>query len=117
MFAPIADLQASFNAASPRRHPTATPAASLLIHGGILLLWLGLLARAWFPGLLGWSAGMVYVTYDTALLAFTAWQTFRLTRAPAPAPSPTPNTGRRPAHRADRPDAPDRPRRHHPHRR
>jgi cellulose synthase/poly-beta-1,6-N-acetylglucosamine synthase-like glycosyltransferase len=92
MFAPIADLQASFNAASPRRHPTATPAASLLIHGGILLLWLGLLARAWFPGLLGWSAGMVYVTYDTALLAFTAWQTFRLTRAPAPAPSPTPIT-------------------------
>jgi cellulose synthase/poly-beta-1,6-N-acetylglucosamine synthase-like glycosyltransferase len=85
----MADLQARFNAASPRRHPPATPAASVLIHGGILLLWLGLLARAWFPGVLGWSAGMVYVTYDTALLGFTAWQTFRLTRTPVPTPSPS----------------------------
>jgi cellulose synthase/poly-beta-1,6-N-acetylglucosamine synthase-like glycosyltransferase len=89
MFAQITDLQASFNAASPRRHPAATPVASVLIHGGILLLWLGLLARAWFPGLLGWSAGMVYIAYDTALLGFTAWQTFRLTRPPTAPPSLT----------------------------
>jgi cellulose synthase/poly-beta-1,6-N-acetylglucosamine synthase-like glycosyltransferase len=76
------DMQAKFNAASPRHKRMRTPAASLLIHGGILVLWLGLLLRAWFPGLLGWSAGMVYVTYDTFLLGFTAWQTFRLTRGP-----------------------------------
>ena len=86
MFVPMGDLQANFNAASPRHKRLATPAASLLIHGGILALWLGLVARAWFPGVLGWSAGMVYVAYDTFLLGFTTWQTFRLTRAqPAPA--------------------------------
>ena len=42
--------------------------------------------RAWFPGVFGWSAGVVYVSYDTCLLGFTAWQTFRLTRAAAPPP-------------------------------
>jgi cellulose synthase/poly-beta-1,6-N-acetylglucosamine synthase-like glycosyltransferase len=79
-------MQSRFLSASPRHKRLRTPAASLLIHGGILALWLALLARAWFPGLLGWSAGMVYVTYDTCLLGFTAWQTFRLTRARPVAP-------------------------------
>jgi cellulose synthase/poly-beta-1,6-N-acetylglucosamine synthase-like glycosyltransferase len=82
----MGNLQAAFDAASPRHQRIATPAASLLIHGGILALWLGLLTRAWFPGVLGWSAGIVYVSYDTFLLGFTAWQTFRLVRA-TPAPS------------------------------
>jgi cellulose synthase/poly-beta-1,6-N-acetylglucosamine synthase-like glycosyltransferase len=84
MFAPMGDLQANFRAASPRNQRVHTPAASLLIHGGILALWLGLAIRAWFPGVLSWSAGMVYVTYDTVLLGFTTWQTWRLTR-PVPA--------------------------------
>ena len=81
MFVPMGDLQANFDAASPRHKRMTTPVASLLIHGGILALWLGLVVRAWFPGLLGWSAGMVYVAYDTFLLGFTTWQTFRLTHA------------------------------------
>jgi cellulose synthase/poly-beta-1,6-N-acetylglucosamine synthase-like glycosyltransferase len=81
MFVPKGDLQANFDAASPRHKRLATPAVSLVIHGGILALWLVLLVRAWFPGVLGWSAGIVYVAYDTFLLGFTAWQTFRLTRA------------------------------------
>ena len=69
------DLQANFLAASPRYARLATPAASLAIHGGILALWLALLVRAGFPGVLGWGAGMIYVAYDTVLLGFTAWQT------------------------------------------
>jgi cellulose synthase/poly-beta-1,6-N-acetylglucosamine synthase-like glycosyltransferase len=81
MFARMGDLQTNFHAASPRHTRIVTPAASLLIHGGILALWLGLLARAYFPGVLGWSAGAVYVSYDTFLLGFTAWQTWVLTKA------------------------------------
>jgi cellulose synthase/poly-beta-1,6-N-acetylglucosamine synthase-like glycosyltransferase len=77
----MGDMQAKFLAASPRHRRTRTPAASILIHGAILALWLGLLVRAWLPGLLGWSTGMVYIAYDTALLGFTTWQTWRLTRA------------------------------------
>jgi cellulose synthase/poly-beta-1,6-N-acetylglucosamine synthase-like glycosyltransferase len=84
----MGDLHTNFTAASPRHTRSATPAASLLIHGGILALWLGLLFRACWPGLLGWSAGMVYVGYDTALLAFTTWQTWQLRRPPAPAAAP-----------------------------
>jgi cellulose synthase/poly-beta-1,6-N-acetylglucosamine synthase-like glycosyltransferase len=90
----MGDLQAKFLAASPRARRISTPAASLLIHGGILVLWLGLAIRAWFPGLLGWSAGMVYITYDTFLLGFTTWQTWRLTRtAPAVQAAPPVSLG------------------------
>ena len=78
----MGDLQANFIAASPRHGRIATPAASLAIHGCILAVWLVLLVRAWFPGVLGWGAGMVYVAYDTALLGFTAWQTRAIARPP-----------------------------------
>ena len=80
----MGDLHAKFLVASPRHRRGATPASSILIHGAILALWLGLAARAWFPGVLGWSAGMVYIAYDTALLGFTTWQTWRLTRVAPP---------------------------------
>jgi len=48
-------------------------------------LWLVLLTRAFGGGgVFAWSTGVVYVGYDTALLAFVFWQSFRLFR-PAPA--------------------------------
>ena len=53
----MGDLQAKFIAASPRHGRIATPAASLAIHGCILAVWLVLLVRAWFPGVLGWGRG------------------------------------------------------------
>jgi cellulose synthase/poly-beta-1,6-N-acetylglucosamine synthase-like glycosyltransferase len=80
MVAPMGDLHANFIASSPRHARVRTPAISLAIHAGILALWLGLLIRAWFPGVLGWSAGVVYIAYDTVLLGFTAWQTWVLRR-------------------------------------
>ncbi len=81
-------LDQAFRAASPRRAPPATPVASLLIHGAVLGLWLVLLARAFGGGgVFAWSAGVVYVGYDTVLLAFVAWHSFRLFRTP-PAPGP-----------------------------
>ena len=74
-------LQAALIAASPRLSPPPTPWASLLIHGAIALLWALLFARAFvLDGLFAWSIGIVYVGYDTALLAFVFWQTLALAR-------------------------------------
>ncbi len=66
-------------AISPRYAPPPTPLRSRLIHGGVLVLWLLLFARAFGGGgLFAWSAGLVYILYDTVLLAFVFWQTLAL---------------------------------------
>jgi cellulose synthase/poly-beta-1,6-N-acetylglucosamine synthase-like glycosyltransferase len=78
------ELQDALRAASPRLTPPPTPLTSILIHGGIALLWVLLFARAFvLNGLLAWSVGVVYVSYDTALLAFVVWQTFGLAKTTA----------------------------------
>ena len=78
------ELQDALRAASPRLTPPPTPLTSILIHGSIALLWVLLFARAFvLNGLLAWSVGVVYVSYDTALLAFVFWQTFGLAKATA----------------------------------
>ena len=72
--------------ASPRLTPPPTPWRSVLIHGAVFALWLGLFANAFIAtGLTGWAVGLVYIAYDTFLLAFTFWQTLPL-RHPAPPP-------------------------------
>ena len=72
----MGDFLQNFRAASPRGKLLPTPMASVLIHGGVLVLFLLLLARAFAaPSVLAWGAGLAYVLYDTALLSFTAWQT------------------------------------------
>jgi cellulose synthase/poly-beta-1,6-N-acetylglucosamine synthase-like glycosyltransferase len=83
-------LDQALRAASPRYTPPPTPIAAWAIHGAIAALWIALLARACIPnGLFAWSAGLVYVLYDTALLIFTFAGTLPLTRKqPAPLPSP-----------------------------
>jgi len=88
-------LQAAFLAASPRRSPPPTPWRSIVIHGGVGLLWLMLFFPAlWATGVWAWATGIVYVSYDTALLAFTAWQARTLLRpAPASAGGPRPVLG------------------------
>jgi cellulose synthase/poly-beta-1,6-N-acetylglucosamine synthase-like glycosyltransferase len=56
----------------------------------VAALWLVLLARAFGGGgVFAWSSGVVYVGYDTLLLAFVFYQSFRLLRAPAAAPPDT----------------------------
>lgn len=72
---------------SPRFSPPATPLRSRLIHGGALLLWVLLVVRAFGGGgLFAWSAGLVYIAYDTVLLVFVFRQTLVLLRqVPAPA--------------------------------
>ncbi len=74
-------LELSLNAASPRYSPPPTPLRSYLIHGGVLLLWLGLFLMAFrFNGVLAWSTGLVYVAYDALLLVFVFWQTLGLAK-------------------------------------
>ncbi len=81
--------ETALHATSPRFSVPATPAASLLIHAAVLLLWLVLLAQAFFGhGIAGWSVGIVYISYDTILLAFTFWQTWPLRRPPDTKPPP-----------------------------
>ena len=75
------ELAAKRQAISPRYAPVPTPLRSRLIHGGALLLWVVLFARAFMGGgLFAWSAGLAYILYDTVLLAFVFWQTLALLR-------------------------------------
>ena len=68
---------------SPRRSPPPTPLASRLIHASVILLWVLLLGAPFgLHGVWVWSAGLIYVTYDTLLLVFTFWQTLPLLSAP-----------------------------------
>ncbi len=77
------DLAAKRATISPRYAPPPTPLRSRLIHGGALLLWVLLFARAFGGGgLFAWSAGLAYIGYDTVLLAFVFWQTLALLRRP-----------------------------------
>ncbi len=72
-------------AQSPRRSPPPTPLASSVIHAAVLVLWVLLLGAPFgLHGVWVWSAGLVYVAYDTLLLAFTFWQTLPLLRGPPP---------------------------------
>jgi cellulose synthase/poly-beta-1,6-N-acetylglucosamine synthase-like glycosyltransferase len=67
--------------ASPRYTPRAVGARSLAIYGGIGLLWIGVLFGAWaFTGVLAWSAGILYVIYDTSLLFYVMRKTRSLYR-------------------------------------
>lgn len=78
-------LSEAFAVASPRLSPPRTPLRSLLIHGGVLLLWIGLFAMAFqLGGVWSWSVGVAYIAYDTVLLLFVAWATLPLMR-PRPA--------------------------------
>ncbi len=80
--APAGEMEAARRRISPRYAPPAGTAwPALLIHGGLTLLWLALLVRAFLPdGLWSWAAGLLYIAYDTALLLFVFWQTLPLVR-------------------------------------
>jgi cellulose synthase/poly-beta-1,6-N-acetylglucosamine synthase-like glycosyltransferase len=78
-------LEAALHNISPRFTRPPTPAASFLIHGAVALLWLALIARAFTAhGFAAWSAGIIYIAYDTFLLAFTFRQTLPLRHASKP---------------------------------
>jgi cellulose synthase/poly-beta-1,6-N-acetylglucosamine synthase-like glycosyltransferase len=83
---PGAPLIQVLHAQSPRWSPPPTPLSSILIHGAVMAVWIALFANAFLgKGIAGWSVGIVYIGYDTALLAFTFWQTWPLHRTQPPA--------------------------------
>ena len=76
-----ADLDSIRHAVSPRYVPPRTPLRAVLIHGGVLLLWIVLFARVFGAGnVFTWSVGLAYVGYDTVLLLFVFAQTLPLLR-------------------------------------
>lgn len=84
-------LDSRFRALSPRLSPRPVPWMGLALAWAGPLLLAVLLWQAFARNtLLGWSVGLVYIGYDTMLLAFTASQlwplrhTMRPLRAPAP---------------------------------
>jgi len=82
-------LTSAFAAASPRHSHPPTPLRSNLIHGAVGVLWVLLFARAFFlNGVFAWSAGIIYVLYDSALLVFVFWNTLSLLRRPVVDTSP-----------------------------
>ncbi len=79
----LADLDRALAAASPRLAPSPTPWRSIAVHGIAAALWIALLARAFGTNdVFAWSAGIVYILYDTALIAFVFVQTLALVREP-----------------------------------
>ena len=68
-------LETALARTSPRIAPPPVPLASIVIHLGVVVLWLVLFARAFFlQGVVAWSTGIAYVVYDTVLLVFVAWK-------------------------------------------
>ncbi|WP_242098199.1 MULTISPECIES: glycosyltransferase [unclassified Sphingomonas] len=69
----MTSLAATLHARSPRHSPPAVPLASRLIGAVGPILFCALIVQAFLrQGLAVWSIGIVYILYDTALLAFTA---------------------------------------------
>ena len=72
-------LKAAFAVASPRITPRPMPTPSLLIYLAVLALWATLFARSfWLNDIWAWSAGIVYILYDSVLMLFVVWQTLPL---------------------------------------
>ncbi len=91
---PATALDRAFAALSPRLRPRAVGLRSRLIGAAPPLLFAALIAQAFFrQGIAAWGVGIVYILYDTALLAFTAWQILPLRQAVA-APLPAAGTAR-----------------------
>lgn len=85
----IARLSTSLLLESPRLSPRRAPWQSYAIGGGALIMLILLTLQALFRAdLSGWSVGIAYIGYDTALLLFTARHAWALMRPAAPQPAP-----------------------------
>ena len=85
----------TFALQSPRLHPRAVGLASRLMSVVPLVLFGALTVQSFFRiGLLGWSVGIAYILYDTALLGFTALQIRPLAKGPPPLPLLQPGAAR-----------------------
>lgn len=81
-------------AESPRLTPRRVPLASRLIGAIGPVLFLALVVQAFLrQSLAVWSIGIAYILYDTALLAFTAWNIRDLRQESHSAPLTSPSFG------------------------
>jgi cellulose synthase/poly-beta-1,6-N-acetylglucosamine synthase-like glycosyltransferase len=83
-----AELSVALRQVSPRFRRPPVSLRSVAIYGGVLAVWLAVLVGAWFAhGIFAWTAGLLYVIYDTWLLLYVARETrFILRAAPGGAP-------------------------------
>jgi cellulose synthase/poly-beta-1,6-N-acetylglucosamine synthase-like glycosyltransferase len=90
-------MSLTFARQSPRLEPRPVPLVSRLIGALSPLLLIALIAQAFLRGgIATWSVGIAYILYDTALLAFTAWNILPLRHGPPAlpaAPAFRPNPG------------------------
>jgi cellulose synthase/poly-beta-1,6-N-acetylglucosamine synthase-like glycosyltransferase len=93
-------LQQAFAVASPRITPRRMPVVSLIIYLVVIAVWFVLFGRSlWLSSIWAWSAGMVYIAYDTLLMLYVVQQTFPLafthaSKRPSATPSrPRPSLG------------------------
>uniref|UniRef100_UPI0035C95829 glycosyltransferase family 2 protein n=1 Tax=uncultured Sphingomonas sp. TaxID=158754 RepID=UPI0035C95829 len=90
----MTSLAETLVAESPRLTPRRIPLPSKLIGAIGPVLFLALTVQAFLrQGLAVWSIGIAYILYDTALLAFTAWNIRDLRQTPQPAPVTSPSFG------------------------
>lgn len=85
-------LEETLRRFSPRYRRRPMPVLSAVVYAAVLALWITAVAGAWlFSGVFAWSAGLVYVAYDTWLLVHVARKTAFILRPPV-----TPRAGSRP---------------------
>ncbi len=76
---PPSPLETTLAQVSPRLNPPLRPWRGPLIWAFAMALFVALVAQGFVaPGIAAWAVGLVYITYDTALLAFTAAKTWRI---------------------------------------
>ncbi len=76
---PTSSLDVTLHAVSPRYSPPVRPWRGPILWALALALFIALFAQGFVRmGVAAWAVGLVYIVYDTALLAFTAKKTWRL---------------------------------------
>jgi len=85
-------LEHTLQRVSPRLNPPHRPWAGVAIWAGAVTLFVALFAQGFVrTGVAAWAVGLVYIIYDTGLLAFTAIKT-RALAVPAAALASTPQS-------------------------
>lgn len=82
---PPSPLELTLAQVSPRLNPPHRPWRGPLIWAFAMALFIALFAQGFVAaGVAAWAVGLVYIAYDTALLAFTGAKTWRIGEARAP---------------------------------
>ena len=82
-------LEQNLREFSPRYSARKVPLLSMVVYAFVLALWFTAVAGSWlFSGVFAWTAGLVYVAYDTWLLVHVARKTAYILGPVASAPGP-----------------------------